>query len=147
MKRAWGTALPNAVQAVEPAKLDILARATAAFHRSTEALQPDSPSETLTLRERLDAHSARALREIEPLYEKVWINTAGEEREVSLKWFLLLPEAIDLAGDAVRRHPAGARAASSVCHGDLWASHVHFAGPDFAGWTDFEELHFGSAAL
>ena len=145
-RRAWGTALPNAVKVVEPTKLEVLAYATAAFHQSTRALRPDIPSETLTLQERLDANFARALREIEPLYEKVRANTAGEEREISLRWLLLLPEAIDLAWDAMRRHPTGARDSSVICHGDLWASHVHFAGPDFVGWTDFEEIHFGSAA-
>ena len=145
-RRDWGILLPNVALIVGPEKLYVLTRAMAAFHRSTEALRPDRPSEILTLQERLDAHAARASTKIEPLYEKVRANATGEELEISLRWLRLLPEAIDLAEDTVRRHPAGARAASTVCHGDLWAQHVHFTGPDFAGWTDFEGLHFGSAS-
>jgi aminoglycoside phosphotransferase (APT) family kinase protein len=36
---------------------------------------------------------------------------------------------------------------STLCHGDLWAPHVHFDGTTFVGFTDFENLHLGSPAV
>lgn len=145
-RRAWGISVPNVALKVEPAKLSALARATAAFHQSTEALRPDHQSETLTLRERLETHAARAVTEVGPLYEVVRATSDGEEHGISSRWLQLLPEAIKSAEDTLKRYPSGALATSTLCHGDLWAPHVNFSGPDFVGWTDFESLHFGTAA-
>jgi Ser/Thr protein kinase RdoA (MazF antagonist) len=64
-----------------------------------------------------------------------------------LRWLELLPTVVALAESGLRRHLADALSASTLCHGDLWAPHVHFDGPAFAGLVDFEGLHFGSPAF
>lgn len=146
-RRPGDRPLPNVAQKLGPDKLLPLARALAGFHRCTAGLSPQKPGESLTLEERWSGRAADVARNVEVLSTRVRARCAGEERRVGLAWLRLLPGAVARAGQLLRDHLSGARDVSTLCHADLWASHAHFCGGAFTGFSDFEELRFGSAAF
>ena len=75
------------------------------------------------------------------------VRTEDGDRRVALRWLEPLPAAIALAETTLRDRPVCASSVSTVCHGDLWASHVHFDGTTFVGFTAFGSLHLGSPAV
>jgi Ser/Thr protein kinase RdoA (MazF antagonist) len=137
---------PNVVRPLEPEILASLSTAVARFHRSAADLAPERDRET-PLSEHL-AESARDGRvRHEALLAGVQDSRAeGGNRRIALRWLELLPIAIALAEATVSDHPLGARSVSTLCHGDLWAPHVFFAGKTFVGLADFEGLCFSSPA-
>ena len=137
---------PNVVQPLQPEMLVSLTTGVARFHRSATCLAPEGEDEEGPLSARL-AESARdggARREA--LLPEVRALAEGGNHRIALRWLELLPEAIALAEAILSDHPLGARSVSTLCHGDLWASHVFFAGTTFVGFADFECLCFSSPA-
>ena len=143
----FGEPMPNVVYPLRPEILAALAASLARFHGSTAALQSLSPDESMPLSRRLTMNAGEMTAHKEALVANVRARAVGEDRRAALEWLELLPEAVALAGAIIREYPDNARSVSSVCHGDLWAPHVHFDGSAFAGFMDFESLHFGSPAF
>jgi aminoglycoside phosphotransferase (APT) family kinase protein len=71
----------------------------------------------------------------------------GSLTNMALRWLGLLSGAIELAHRVLERHPRGAEDVATLCHGDLWAPHIYFAGSEFRGFVDYERLTFSSPAL
>lgn len=143
---AWDGPTPNSVRSLGRGRLSSLTKAVAHFHRSTADLEPehDGEKEPLSVRS-VDASRELAAREV--LLADVGGKAKGRARHVALRWLELLPVATEMAEGILREHPVGTVDVSVLCHGDLWASHVHFAGSNFAGLLDFESLCFCSPAL
>lgn len=143
----WDASVANVVHPLRPPLLSSLARAVARFHGSTVGFDPGCEDQGGSVLETF----ARVARETEvrreALFTGVLARPETRSRDVALRWLELLPTVVALAESGLRRHPADALAASTLCHGDLWAPHVHFDGPAFAGLVDFEGVHFGSPAF
>lgn len=138
---------PNAVTPLPAARLAALAGALASFHRSTMDLSPGPGDLEMPLARRLAGMREELRASEDGLATAVGAWAEGEERTLALRWLELLPRAMDLAEATIGDHPDAARDTSTLCHGDLWAPHVFFAGPAFAGLTDFEGVCFSSPAL
>lgn len=136
---------PNVVRPLEPELLASLTTGVARFHSSAADLASERDEETP-----LSLHLAESAREgrvrHEALLADVQARAEGGNRRIALRWLELLPKAIALAEATVSDHPLGARSVSTLCHGDLWAPHVFFAGKTFVGLADFEGLCFSSPA-
>lgn len=136
--------LPNVVTPLPTGILSSLAEAAGRFHLTTKTLDVENEDEKRTMQSQFEevARDVKAHREI--LLANVRSRSADEEKEISLRWLRLIPNALALAEAALRKNPTGARNAPVVCHGDLWASHVNFDRGDFVGLTDFEKVSFSS---
>jgi Ser/Thr protein kinase RdoA (MazF antagonist) len=143
----WDRPMPNVVQSLQPRMLASLTAATARFHRSTTGFKAEGEDEKKPLLVQLTevARDAEARREV--LLTEVRVRTEDGDRRVALRWLELLPAAIAPAETTLRDRPVCASSVSTVCHGDLWAPHVHFDGTTFVGFTDFGSLHLGSPAV
>lgn len=146
---AWAGTVANTVRSLPPGQLAALATVLAEFHRSTDALAPSAGATVRPLLDQLAETAvdlparcaALAARAGDPL------DAAGRaERAMALRWLALLPRAMMLTERVLRGHPESARAATTVCHGDLWPQHVYAVGDRFSGFVDFEHLAFGSPA-
>ncbi len=140
----WDMPVPNVVQPLQPGMLASLTAAVARFHRSTAGLEPEHCHENLPLLAQLTEVTRDAQARREALLTEVRARAGDHDRRIALRWLELLPTAIALAEATLRDRPVGARGASTLCHGDLWAPHVHFDGTTFVGFTDFENLHLSS---
>ena len=138
---------PNAVCPLQPGVLSSLTTAVARFHRSTADLEPEPGEEEGPILARLVEIAREAATRREALLAGVRARATTEAGRVALRWLELLPAAVARAEADLRHHPTGARRVSTLCHGDLWASHAHFDGQDFVGLVDFESLRFGSPAV
>ena len=143
----WNASVPNVVCPLKPAVLSSLTGAVARFHGSTAGLKPESDQQGESVFEILAEVSREAELRPEALCAGVLARPKAESRSVALRWLELLPAVLSRAESGLRRHLAGAPSASTLCHGDLWAPHVHFDGRTFAGLVDFESLCFGSPAF
>jgi Ser/Thr protein kinase RdoA (MazF antagonist) len=142
----WGMSMPNLVLTLEGDMLTLLAAAVARFHNAGADLEPEE-GESVALATHL-AGAAEGVGECRDLLAGAVRRLDGcEERRVALVWLDLLPEAVVLAEDCLRRHPVGAERLSTLCHGDLWGEHVLSDGPASFSFVDFEGLHFGSPAF
>ena len=138
--------MPNVVHSLQPRMLASLTAAVARFHRSTTGLRAEREEEQRPLLVQLTEVARDAQARREALLTEVRARAEDDDRRIALRWLELLPTAIALAEATLQDHPVGARSVSTLCHGDLWAPHVHFDGTTFVGFTDFESLHLGSPA-
>lgn len=147
--RAPAGPAPNEVRPLPPAHLLALATALARFHRVTGDLAATGGAVGLPVAPLAEQFVSLAASEgPDAAALEATVSRAGEEGgRIARRWLALLPRAVALAGAVLRAHPRAARAAATVCHGDLWAAHVFFDGPSFSGFIDFEGLARGSPAL
>ncbi len=143
----WGGPAPNVARALPPDRLAALAGGLARFHRSTVGLRAPSAAWRRPLTRWLAGAGADLAADAGGLAAAVRERAEGAEQALALRWLDLLPEAVALAEVALRGEPAGARDATTLCHGDLWAPHVHFTGSTLRGFVDFEGLAFSSPAI
>ena len=143
----WDASVPNVVHPLRPPLLSSLVRAVARFHGSTVGFDPGREDQGGSVLETFAGVGRETEVRREALLTEVLARPETRSRDVALRWLELLPTVVALAESGLRLHPADALAASTLCHGDLWAPHVHFDGPVFAGLADFEGLHFGSPAF
>ena len=146
-RTVWERPMPNVVQSLQPGMLVSLTASVARFHNSTTGLRAEREDEQGPLLLRL----TEVAREVEArcgvLLACVRARAEDDDRRIALRWLELLPAAVALAEATLRERPVCASGVSTVCHGDLWATHVHFDGTTFVGFTDYENLHLGSPAV
>ena len=143
----WDEPRPNVVQPLRPGTLACLASALARFHLSASSLRPMHADESAPLSRRLAERKKEITVSGDALIANVRLQVTGSDRHAGVRWLELLSKAIALAETMLGEHPAIAHGVSTLCHGDLWPSHVYFDGADFIGLTDFESLCFGSPAF
>ena len=143
----WDRPMPNVVQPLQPGILASLTAAVARFHHSTTGLKAEGEDENRQLLVQLTEVARDVQARREALLTEVRARAEDDDRRIALRWLELLPAAIALAEATLQDRPVGARRVSTLCHGDLWAQHVHFDGANFVGFTDFENLHLGSPAV
>ncbi len=140
-KRKFGSTLPNEVCPLSRTRLLKIADALGRFHQSLADLRPHETD----FRHSLDPHFLQT----RTAYSVFKQNVRENESQVSAspliqKWLGLLPQLLNAAQSLIEKHPDTAQAADTLCHGDLWPSHVFFDGTDFAGFVDFESLTYAS---
>ncbi len=143
----WERPMPNEVQSLQPGMLVSLTAAVARFHNSTTGLRAEREDEQGPLLLQLTEVARDVEARCDVLLACVRARAEDDDRRIALRWLELLPAAVALAEATLRDRPVCASSVSTVCHGDLWATHVHFDGTTFVGFTDYENLHLGSPAV
>ena len=146
-KPNFGERTPNVVASPEPGTLANLADALGRFHCSSGSLEHEKGDGNTSLHSWVADLRRYSAVEYEHIAAGVEERAEGEERDVARRWLALLPGVLSSAEMFVKEHETIARRTTTICHGDLWASHVYFSGTEFVGFTDFESLHRGSPAL
>lgn len=142
----WQGAVPNVVRPLPASQFENLVYALALFHSSVTDLRLQHTGG----RGALSWHLRKASEDAKVREDLRIVDGARTRREssrVARLWLELLPRAAELAEESLRRHPEAANDASTLCHGDLWASHIYFLRSSFVGLIDFESLCFSSPSF
>lgn len=135
---------PNTAWNFTPEERRAVVIALAAFHASTETLQP-------RLRQQHIAEHIMSMLQQMPTQQQLALEArrvtdSPANKMLISQWVDLLPRLTTYLHGQVTANTL-IQGASVICHGDLWPDHVYFVVGSFSGFTDFGALTVTSPAV